>query len=67
VHDPCTGADAWLRARQGDRCALYLTDPPAVATGISEAGFNALCLQGGTRQGEATDRNVELMFRTPGF
>lgn len=52
-------------AERDDRCALYLSDPAAVAAGITEAGLDALCAQGGTRQGEATDRNVELMFRMP--
>ncbi len=54
-------------AERDDRCQLYLSDPQAVAAGITEAGLNALCLQGGTRQGEAIDRNVELMFRMPTF
>jgi 3',5'-cyclic AMP phosphodiesterase CpdA len=52
-------------AQADDRCALYLSDPAAVAAGISEAGLSALCLQGGTRQGEPADRNVELMFNMP--
>jgi 3',5'-cyclic AMP phosphodiesterase CpdA len=48
-----------------DRCALYLTDPAAVAALLTEADLGALCAQGGTRVGEAQDRNVELMFRMP--
>lgn len=54
-------------AERDDRCALYLSDPAAVATGISEAGLDALCLQGGLRRGAAADRNVELQFRMPAF
>lgn len=50
-----------------DRCALYLADPAAVAAAISDGGLDAVCSQGRTRQGEATDRNVELMFRMPQF
>jgi 3',5'-cyclic AMP phosphodiesterase CpdA len=52
-------------AEADDRCALYLSDPAAVASAISEANLDALCLQGGTRPGTAADRNVELMFRMP--
>ncbi len=52
-------------AEADDRCALYLSDPEAVASAISEANLDALCLQGGTRPGTPTDRNVELMFRMP--
>jgi 3',5'-cyclic AMP phosphodiesterase CpdA len=50
-----------------DRCMLYLSDPQAVAAAISEAGLGALCAQGGTRQGQPGDRNVELVFRMPSF
>jgi 3',5'-cyclic AMP phosphodiesterase CpdA len=52
-------------AEADDRCALYLSDPQAVAAGISEAGLDALCAQGGTRQGQPGDRNVELVFHMP--
>jgi len=52
-------------AEHDDRCALYLSDPQAVAAGITEAGLDALCVQGGTREGAASDRNVELIFRMP--
>ncbi len=54
-------------AAADDRCALYLTDPEAVQAAISEADLAALCSQGGVRQGEATDRNVDLMFHMPSF
>lgn len=54
-----------MLAEADDRCALYLSDPAAVAAGISEANLGALCAQGGLRVGQATDRNVELMFRIP--
>ncbi len=54
-----------LLAERDDRCALYLSDPEAVAAGISEAGLESLCSQGGTRQGAAADRNVELLFAMP--
>ncbi|SFF50314.1 hypothetical protein SAMN04488120_1066 [Fontimonas thermophila] len=52
-------------AAADDRCALYLSDPAAVAAAISEAGLAGLCLQGGIRPGTPGDRNVELMFRMP--
>lgn len=52
-------------AERDDRCQLYLSDPAAVAAGITEAGLAALCLQGGTRPGEPTDRNVDLQFHMP--
>lgn len=52
-------------AEADDRCALYLTDPAAVAAVITEANLDALCRQGGVRPGTAADRNVELMFRMP--
>lgn len=52
-------------AEADDRCALYLSDPAAVASAISEANLSALCAQGGVRIGTATDRNVDLMFRMP--
>lgn len=52
-------------AAADDRCALYLSDPAAVAAAVSEANLDALCSQGGIRPGTATDRNVELMFRMP--
>ncbi len=50
-----------------DRCALYLTDPAAVQAAITEANLAALCSQGGVRQGQAIDRNVDLMFAMPVF
>lgn len=52
-------------AEADDRCALYLSDPAAVASAISEANLAALCAQGGVRPGAASDRNVDLMFRMP--
>ncbi len=52
-------------AEADDRCALYLSDPAAVAAAISEANLSALCAQGGIRIGTAADRNVDLMFRMP--
>ncbi len=52
-------------AAADDRCALYLSDPEAVAALITEADLAALCAQGGTRIGEAHDRNVDLMFTMP--
>lgn len=48
-----------------DRCALYLADPAALVDLLTEADLGVLCSQGGTRQGEASDRNVELTFRMP--
>ncbi len=52
-------------AAADDRCALYLSDPAAVAASISEANLAALCMQGGVRPGTPGDRNVDLMFRMP--
>ncbi|TJY65055.1 hypothetical protein E4T66_02200 [Sinimarinibacterium sp. CAU 1509] len=52
-------------AAADDRCALYLTDPAAVAAGITEANLGALCAQGGVREGTPQDRNVDLIFRMP--
>jgi hypothetical protein len=52
-------------AEQDDRCQFCLTDPAAAQALITEGDLGALCTFGGTRQGEATDRNVELMFRVP--
>ena len=54
-------------AEADDRCALYLSDPAAVAAAIGDADLDALCNQGGTREGEPGDRNVELMFAMPEF
>jgi 3',5'-cyclic AMP phosphodiesterase CpdA len=48
-----------------DRCALYLADPASLVDLLTEADLGVLCSQGGTRQGEAGDRNVELTFRMP--
>ena len=50
-----------------DRCAFYLADPRSLQTLLTEADLGALCALGGTRTGEPTDRNVELMFRMPQF
>lgn len=52
-------------AERDDRCALYLTDPAAVAAALSDGGMDAVCMQGGLREGQPKDRNVELMFRMP--
>ncbi len=52
-------------AERDDRCALYLSDPAAVAAGISDGGLDAVCQQGGVRQGQPEDRNVELLFALP--
>ena len=52
-------------AEADDRCALYLLDPASLEDLLTEADLGALCAQGGTRNGEAGDRNVELMFRMP--
>jgi len=52
-------------AARDDQCQLYLTDPAAVAAALTDADLDALCRQGGTRQGEPGDRNVELIFRMP--
>ena len=52
-------------AEADDRCALYLADPASLVDSLSEADLGVLCAQGGTRQGAAEDRNVELMFRMP--
>jgi 3',5'-cyclic AMP phosphodiesterase CpdA len=54
-------------AAADDRCALYLTDPAAVQAAISEANLDALCTQGGQREGRPEDRNVELIFAMPQF
>lgn len=52
-------------AERDDRCSLYLSDPQAAASAMSDAGMGALCALGGTRSGEAKDRNVDLMFKMP--
>ncbi|MGQ0620810.1 MAG: hypothetical protein ACT4QA_12960 [Panacagrimonas sp.] len=54
-------------AEADDRCAFYLADPRSIRSLLTEADLGALCSQGGTRVGEARDRNVELMFRMPRF
>lgn len=52
-------------AERDDRCQFYLTDPAMVEQAITDADISALCRQGGTRDGEPADRNVELFFRIP--
>ncbi|MGQ0529541.1 MAG: hypothetical protein ACT4PG_06910 [Panacagrimonas sp.] len=52
-------------AEADDRCALYLLDPASLEDLLTEADLGALCAQGGTRNGEPGDRNVELMFQMP--
>lgn len=54
-------------AEADDRCALYLTDPAAVAAQLGDADIFNLCMNGGTRDGEPKDRNVELQFAIPSF
>ncbi|MGH8517988.1 MAG: hypothetical protein ACREUE_11065, partial [Panacagrimonas sp.] len=48
-----------------DRCALYLADPASLVSALSEADLDVLCKQGGVRDGEPGDRNVELTFKMP--
>ena len=55
---------ARLLAEADDRCQFYLTDPESL-TSLSDAGMDFVCAQGRTRQGEASDRNVELIFAMP--
>ena len=52
-------------AARDDQCEFYLTDPAMAQKFLSDADITAICTQGGTRDGEATDRNVDLMFRLP--
>lgn len=52
-------------AERDDRCQFYLTDPAMVEQAITDADISTLCKQGGTRDGEPADRNVELFFRIP--
>jgi 3',5'-cyclic AMP phosphodiesterase CpdA len=52
-------------AEVDDRCQFYLTDPAMVEQAITDADLSTLCKQGGTRDGEPHDRNVELVFRIP--
>jgi hypothetical protein len=52
-------------AAKDDHCQFYLTDPATLTNTLSDAGANFICGQGGTRQGLATDRNVDLVFRMP--
>ena len=54
-------------AEADDRCALYLADPASLEVLLTEADLAALCSGGGTRQGQPTDRNVELGFKMPVF
>lgn len=54
-------------AEADDRCALYLLDPASAQDLLTEANLAALCSQGGTRDGDPDDRNVELTFRMPVF
>jgi 3',5'-cyclic AMP phosphodiesterase CpdA len=52
-------------AARDDQCQFYLSDPAAVQQIVTDANLSALCLQGGTRDGEPTDRNVDLLFKMP--
>ena len=54
-------------AEADDRCQFFLLDPASLQKVGSDAGMNFICSFGGTRQGTAGDRNVELMFRMPTF
>lgn len=54
-------------AEADDRCALYLLDPASAQDMLTEANLAALCSQGGTRDGDPDDRNVELTFKMPVF
>lgn len=53
-------------AERDDRCQFYLTDPELVPQAVTDADIATLCKQGGTRDGEPEDRNVELVFKLPG-
>ncbi|HXG28806.1 MAG TPA: metallophosphoesterase [Nevskiales bacterium] len=52
-------------AERDDMCQFYLSDPAAAQKIVSDASLSALCSQGGTRDGEPTDRNVDLLFKMP--
>jgi 3',5'-cyclic AMP phosphodiesterase CpdA len=52
-------------AERDDRCQFYLTDPAMVEQAVTDADLSTLCTQGGIRDGEPGDRNVELLFRLP--
>ncbi len=52
-------------AERDDQCQFYLTDPATAQKVVTDANLSALCLQGGTRDGEPTDRNVDLLFKMP--
>ena len=52
-------------AEADDRCQFYITDPTALADGLSDGGLDAVCAQGQIRQGTPEDRNVELVFAMP--
>lgn len=52
-------------AARDDMCQFYLTDPATVQQTVTDADLSALCKQGGTRDGEPIDRNVDLMFKLP--
>ncbi len=54
-------------AEADDRCALYLADPASAQDLLTEANLAQLCAQGGTRDGDPDDRNVELTFKMPVF
>lgn len=54
-------------AEADDRCALYLLDPASAQDMLTEANLAQLCAQGGTRDGDPDDRNVELTFQMPVF
>lgn len=52
-------------AERDDRCQFYPTDPGMAQQAITDADLSTLCRQGGTRDGEPADRNVELVFKLP--
>lgn len=54
-------------ANADDRCQLFLLDPAGLKTLSSDAGVDALCKFGGTRDGQPADRNVDLMVALPEF
>lgn len=55
-------------AQVDDRCQFYFTNPDQYEQlSNSEADLESLCAFGGTRKGQPTDRNVNLMFEMPKF
>jgi hypothetical protein len=52
-------------AAADDRCQFYLDDPKYLQRLVTEADISALCQDGGTRDGNPGDRNVELPFQMP--